>query len=131
MWKLLCESQAYVYRFSLLLPWHYKTSQSYSAIPTHLILIILFYSTAICIWSLKCKNATTLTLHKSQVHCFGDIQLGACSSLNPILYQQRQVAKLASELFYYWPLLRNNRVVTNLRRCISSHGSMRFAACRM
>ena len=38
MWKLLCESQAYPYRFSLLLPWHYKTSQSYSAIPPLIII---------------------------------------------------------------------------------------------
>jgi len=50
----------------------------------------------------------TLTLHKSQVRCFGNMQLRACNSLNPLLCLQRQVAKLGRELFYYWPLLRNN-----------------------
>jgi len=30
---------------------------------------------------------------------------------------QWQVAKLGSELFYYWPLLRNNKMATNFRRC--------------
>ena len=48
----------------------------------------------------------TLALHKSQVHCVGNTQLWACSLLNPLLCLQRQVAKLASELFFHWPLLR-------------------------
>jgi len=49
--------------------------------------------------------------------------------LNPLLWLQRQVAKLASELFYYWPSLRNNNMATNLRRCTSSQSSRRFAVC--
>jgi len=28
-----------------------------------------------------------------------------------------------------WPLLRNNSMATNLRRCTSSYGGRRFAAC--
>jgi len=36
---------------------------------------------------------------------------------------------LRSELFYYWPLLRNNNMATNFRRCTSSYGGRRFAAC--
>jgi len=59
----------------------------------------------------------------------GNMQLWACSSLNPLLCLQRQVAELASELFCYWPLLRNINMATNLRWCTSSHSSMRFAAC--
>jgi len=73
----------------------------------------------------------TLTLHKSQVYCFGigNMLLWACSSLNPLLCLQRQVAKLGSKLFNYWPLLRNNNMATNLRRCTSSYGGRRLAAC--
>jgi len=44
------------------------------------------------------------------------------SSLYPLLCLQRQVAKLGSALFYYWPLLRNNNMATNLRRCSWSYG---------
>jgi len=71
----------------------------------------------------------TLTLHKSQVHCFANMQLWACRSLNSLLCLQRQVAKLARDLFYHWPLLRNNNMGSNLRRCTSSHWRKRFAAC--
>jgi len=42
-------------------------------------------------------NDMTLTLHKSQVRCFGNMQLWACNSLNPLLCMKRQVAKLGSE----------------------------------
>jgi len=84
-------------------------------------------------WVNSCNGSLfadmTLTLHKSQLHCFGNMQLWACSSLHPLLCLQRQVAKLASELFYYWSLLLNNTMVTNVRTCTSSHGSMRFTAC--
>jgi len=86
-------------------------------------------------WVNSCNDSLfadmTLTLHKNQVHCAGSVQLWACSSINPLLCLQRQVAKLTSELFYYWSLLRNNNMVKNLRRCTSSHGSMRFAACNI
>jgi len=37
--------------------------------------------------------------------------------------------KLGNKLFYYWPLLRNNNMATNLRRCTISHGGRRFASC--
>jgi len=67
----------------------------------------------------------TFAQHKSQVHCFGNMQSWACISLNPLLCLHRQVAKLWSELLYYWPLLRNNNLTTNLRRCTSSHGDRR------
>ena len=71
----------------------------------------------------------TITLHTSQVHCSGVMQWWAYSSLNLLLCLQRQVAKVANELFYYWPLLRNNNMATIFRRCTSSYGGRRFAAC--
>jgi len=49
--------------------------------------------------------------------------------INSLLRLQRQVAKRGSELFYYWPLLRNNNMATDLRRCTSSYGGRCFAAC--
>jgi len=42
---------------------------------------------------------------------------------------QRQVPKLASRLFYYWSLLRNNYIATNLQVFTWSYGRRRFAAC--
>jgi len=30
---------------------------------------------------------------------------------------------------FYWPLLRNNNMATNVRRCSSGYGGRRFAAC--
>jgi len=57
------------------------------------------------IWINSCNGNSfadmTLTLHKSQVHCFGNMQLWACSSLMFAPCLQRQVEKLGSELFYY------------------------------
>jgi len=77
-------------------------------------------------WVNSCNDSLsadiTLTLHKSQVHCSGNMQWLACSSLNSLLCLQTQVAKLGSELFYFWPLLRNNNMATNLRRCTWSYG---------
>ena len=71
----------------------------------------------------------SLTLHKSrQVQCSGNMQWWACSSLNLLLCLQRQVTKLGSELFYSWPLLRNNELATNPRRCPLNYGNRRFAA---
>ena len=84
-------------------------------------------------WVNSCNDSLfadmTLTLHNSQVHCFSNMQLWACSSLNPLHCLQRQAAKLGSELFYYWPLLRNNNMATNLRRYTWSYDNRRFAAC--
>jgi len=72
----------------------------------------------------------SLTLHKSrQVQCSGNMQWWACSSLNLLLCLQRQVTKLGSELFYSRPLLRNNELAPNPRRCPSNYGNRRFAAC--
>jgi len=62
----------------------------------------------------------TLTVHKSHVHCSDIMQWWACSWLNPLLCLQRQIAKLVSALFYYWRLLRNNNMATNLQRFTSS-----------
>jgi len=64
----------------------------------------------------------TLTLHKSQVHCSGNMRWWACSSLDQLFCLQRQAAKLGSELFCYWPLLRNNNMATNFRRCTWNYG---------
>jgi len=84
-------------------------------------------------WVTSCNDSLfadmTLTLHLSQVYCSSNMQWWACSSLNPLHCLQRQVAKLGSELFYYWPLLRNNNLATNPRRCAWSHCGRRFAAC--
>jgi len=33
-------------------------------------------------------------------------------------------------LQYYWPLLRNNNMTTNTRRCTSGYGGRRSAACK-
>jgi len=59
------------------------------------------------------------SLHKIQVHCCGIMHWWACSSLNPLLCLQRQIAKLVSALFYYWPLLRNNNMATHFQRFTS------------
>jgi len=49
----------------------------------------------------------------------------------PTNSMQRQVAKLASELFCYWSLLRNNKMAMNLEMFTSSFGGIgrRFVAC--
>jgi len=73
-----------------------------SAVWFWLVGVILAMTICLPIWHSHC------TLHKSHVHCSGNMQLWACNSLNPLLCLQRQVAKLGSELLYYWPLLRNN-----------------------
>jgi len=63
-------------------------------------------------WFNSCNDSLfagmRLTLHKSQVHvmvsCSDELAVHSC----PLLCLQWQVAKLASELFYCWSLLRNN-----------------------
>jgi len=53
-----------------------------------------------------------------------------CSSLMSDPFSlHRQVAKLASGLFYCWSLLRNNKTAINPQTFTSSYGSGRFAAC--
>jgi len=80
----------------------------------------------------------TLTLHASQVHCFGvmhcyDVMVLCSDELAdhscPVLCLQRQVVKLASSLFYCRSVLCNNNMATNLHRFTSSNGRKRFAAC--
>ena len=44
--------------------------------------------------------------------CSDELAVHSC----PLLCLQRRVAKVASGLFYCWSLLRNNNMVTNLRR---------------
>jgi len=50
-------------------------------------------------WVNSCNDSLfadmILTLRKSQVHCFDNMQLWACSSLNPLVCLERQVSKLA------------------------------------
>ena len=61
----------------------------------NLILIIIWVRSSIG----RLFTDMTLTLHKSQVHCFGNVQLWACSLAvhSCPLCPQRQVAKLGSE----------------------------------
>jgi len=47
----------------------------------------------------------------------------------PLFFLLIHVVKLTSGLFYDWSLLRNNNMVTNLRRFTSNNGRRRFAAC--
>jgi len=74
------------------------------------------------------RAGMTFTLHKSQVHsyvsCSDEVAVHSC----PILCLQRQVAKVASGLFYCWGLLRNNNMSTNLQRVISCYDSRHFVA---
>jgi len=51
------------------------------------------------------------------------------ATLCPLIRLQRQVAKLDNGLFYYWPLLLNNNMATNLQRFTSSCRNGCFAAC--
>jgi len=63
----------------------------------------------------------TLVLHKSQVHYSGFIYSDELAvHLCQLLFLQRQVAKLASGLFYRWSLLRNMNMATNLQRFTSN-----------
>jgi len=71
----------------------------------------------------------TLTLHKSEVHYSGIKHGCICSSLNPLLCRKREVAKLGSGLFYYWPLLNNNNMAKCFQVFTSIYDSRRFAAC--
>ena len=84
-------------------------------------------------WLNSCNESLfapmTRTLHKSQVHCTGVMQWWACSSLMYAHFPAEAVAKLANELFYCWPLLRNNCMAWNDHRFALSCGSRCFAAC--
>ena len=70
-------------------------------------------------------------LHNSQVRCSVVMQWRICSSLMsaPLICLQRQVAKLASGLFYCCCLLHNNDLATDLQRFTSNYGRRRCAAC--
>ena len=71
-------------------------------------------------WLHSCNHSsfvgTTLTLHKSQVHCSGVMQWWVCSSSSPALCLQRWVAKLARGLFCCWSLLGNTEIARNFQR---------------
>ena len=56
------------------------------------------------------------------VSCSDELAVHSCS----LLCLQRRVAKVASELFYCWSLLRNNNMATNLQRITLYCGSRRF-----
>jgi len=73
------------------------------------------------VWYSHCTRARFNPL----VSCSDELAVYSC----PFFCPQRQVAKLASGLFYYWSLLRNNSIPTNLQRFTSSYRSRRFAAC--
>jgi len=74
--------------------WHWEGTFSGKREISSLILIC---------WANSCNDSLfadmTLILLKSQVHCFVNMQIWACSSLKLLLCLQRQVAKLASEFF--------------------------------
>jgi len=74
-------------------------------------------------------TSMTLTLHASQVHCFGVMHWWACRSLLSA-HMQRQVVKLSSGLFYCRSLLRNNNMATSLQRFTSSSGVQRSGDAR-
>jgi len=69
----------------------------------------------------------TLTLHKNQVNCFGNMLLWASqltkSASLPAGCENRERKVLLL------PLLCNNNMATYLRTCTSSHGGRRFAQC--
>ena len=73
------------------------------------------------VWHSHCTRATFTVL----VSCSDELAVHSCS----LFFLQRQVAKLASGLFYCWSLLRNYNMATDLQRFTSSNGRRRFSAC--
>jgi len=69
-----------------------------SAVQFRLVGLILAMTVFLPIWHSHCSRAMFTD--------FGNKQLWACRSLNWLLCLQRPIAKLASESFYYWRLLR-------------------------
>jgi len=66
----------------------------------------------------------TLTPQKRQVHCYGVMLWWACNSfMSPPLPAEADCERI----FYYWCLLHNNIMATNLQRFASWYGSRRFA----
>jgi len=72
-------------------------------------------------WHLHCTSARFIVL----VSCSDELEVHSC----PLLCLQRQVAKLANGLLYFWFLLHTNDMATNLQKITSSYGSKRFSAC--
>ena len=69
-----------------------------------------------------------LTLHKTQVHSYSVMHWCLAVHSSPLLCLQRRAAKVASGLFCYWSLVRNNNMATNLQRFTLYYGSRRFVA---
>ena len=84
----------------------------------HLIAAVTVYFT---VWHWHCTRASFTVL----VSCNGEIAVRSY----PLLWLPRQVAKLASGLFYGWSLLRNNNTAINLQTFTSSYCGRRFSAC--
>jgi len=72
-----------------------------------------------------CHSHCTRTRFTVLVSCSHELAVHSC----PLLGLQSQVAKLASELFHRWSLLRNNNMATNRQKFTSSCSSKRFAVC--
>jgi len=83
-------------------------------------------------WVNSCSDSLladmVLTLHKSQVHCFGNMQLWACSSIDPPLPAEAS-CETKERIVLLLTFVANNIMATNLRRFTSSHGGRRFPAC--
>jgi len=56
------------------------------------------------------------------------MQWWACSSIMPLPLPAEAIAKVARGLFYFWSLLRNNNMATNLQKFTLYYGSRRFVA---
>ena len=70
------------------------------------------------------NSRCTRTRFTVLVSCSAELAVYSC----PLLCPQRQVAKLASGLFYCWSLLCNNNMATNLPMFTSSYDIKRFVA---
>ena len=94
-----------------------RTPEVNSLIPilTELILAMPAY---IPVWHSHCTRAsfTVLVSRRDEL-----LTIHSC----PLICLQRQIAKLGKGLFYYWTLLRNNNMATNLLRLTSSYDSAR------
>jgi len=80
-----------------------------------LIELILAITVYFPVWHSHCTRAKFTVL----VSCHDELlTFHSCPAY--ISFMQRQVPKLVNGLFYYWPLLRNNNMATNLQGCTSN-----------
>jgi len=70
------------------------------------------------VWNSHCTRVRFTVMGS----CSDELSVHSCL----LLCLQRCVAKVASELFYCWSLLRNNSMATNLQRFILYYGGKRF-----